>query len=869
MRHDRARRNPPIFGEWLLKRLFPDDGSQTAAGDFSETYRNILRRRGGIAARAWYWAQILLSIKALMVGKLYWSSLMFGKNVKIALRNFMRQKGYTFINIFGLTAGIASCLVIFLFVTHEMSYDGFRADLDRTFRIAVRSEGPPADIGSATICAPVAQVLKDNFPEVEAVGRLLRVDGGLVSRGDVKFYEDSCMFADPEFFEILSVPFIEGQPDGSLDRPRTVVISQKMADKYFGNAPALGKILSISQRDYEVTGVVEDAPFNSHLKYDFFVPMKQLEGRYPFEEWFLANLYVYIRIKPNIDMAGFTGRMARIVEDFAPPDRWEENDGKITYFPQPVAGIHLQSFLRSEMKPGLNPIYLYVFSAVGFLILLIAGINFINLSTARSLKRARDVGVRKVVGARRDQLIRQFLGESLLIVFGALMGALLLVAGVLPFLNELTGIVFSASALVRVDVVIFVVLLGGLVAFAAGGYPALFLSSFQPVRVLKHDLRLGNRGAGLRKGLVVGQFAVSIALIAGTLGVFRQIGFMKNKSLGFEPSQKLVLPVRGRLSLDKDYETVKTAFERNAAVKGATVSSHVPGQRMDRWTTEVVTEGETRSQDLNYLYVDPDFQDMFQIRMAAGRFIDRGMATDLEQAYVLNRAAVRGYGWPTAEEALGKHLETWFEGEVIGVVEDFHYQGLQTVIEPLALVWRPAMFDHIILNLETSNLSATMASIRESWSRLYPAHPCDYYFLDASFNRQYLSEERLGRMLSSFTALGIVIACLGLFGLSSFTVEQKTKEIGIRKVLGATGFEIMFLLGKEFAKWVLAANLIAWPLTYVALNLWLQNFAYRAPLGVGMFLAAAGAALAVALITISYQAAQAASADPVGALKYE
>jgi putative ABC transport system permease protein len=344
---------------------------------------------------------------------------------------------------------------------------------------------------------------------------------------------------------------------------------------------------------------------------------------------------------------------------------------------------------------------------------------------------------------------------------------------------------------------------------------------------------------------------------------------MKNKSLGFEPSQKMVLPVRGRLSLNENYETVKAAFMQTAAVMGAAVSSHVPGQRFDRWTTEVVSDGETRSQDLNYLYVDPDFQEMFQIRLAAGRFFDRGMSTDLEQAYVLNRTAVRAYGWSTAEEALGKYLETWFEGEVIGVVEDFHYQGLQTVIEPLAIVWRPAMFDHIILNVETLNLAAALASVQESWNRLYPAHPCDYYFLDASFNRQYLSEERLGRMLSVFTALGIVIACLGLFGLASFTVEQRTKEIGIRKVLGASGAEIMALLIKEFAQWVLLANLIAWPLTYVAMNRWIQNFAYRAPLGVGVFLAAAGAALAVALITISYQAAQAASADPVGALKYE
>ena len=865
----RDPQHPPGFGEWLLKRLFPDAEDQTAAGDFAETYREILKSKGRAAAQLWYWAQILLSVKALIVGKTYWSAIMFKKNLVIAFRNFMQQKGYTVINLFGLTAGIASCLVIFLFVTHEMSYDGLRSDAERVFRVAVRSEGAPAEVGSATICAPVAQVLKDSFPEVEAVGRILPVDGGLVGKGEVKFYEDSCWLADEELFEILSIPFVEGRQAGSLDRPRTAVISRKMADKYFGNASALGQTLSIGKGDYEVTGVVEDAPVNSHLKYDYFVSLKRLEGRYPFEEWFLANLYIYIKVRPRIDMVNFSARVAAIVEDYVPEERLDEGDEKITYFLQPITGIHLHRQLRSEMKPGLNPVYLYVFSAVGILILLIACINFINLSTARSLRRARDVGVRKVIGARRDQLIRQFLGESLLIVVLALVGALLLVWTVLPGLTGLTGIAFSASALARLDVVIFLILLVGLVSFAAGGYPALFLSSFQPVRVLKYDLRLGNRGAGLRKGLVVGQFAISIALIAGTLGVFRQVDFMKNQSLGLEQSRKLVLPVRERVGLDKDYETVKAAFRQEAGVIGATASANVPGQQTPRWTTETVVEGETWSQDLNYLYVDPDFQEMFQIRMAAGRFFSPEMSTDLEQAFVLNLAAVRAFGWPTAEEAIGAQLKTIFEGTVIGVIDDFHYRGLQSEIEPLALVWSPGRFDHIVLDLETSNLSAVLASVEAGWDRLYPNHPCEFYFLDSSFNQQYLSEERLGRMLSVFTALGIVIACLGLFGLASFTVEQRTKEIGIRKVLGASGAEIIVLLTREFAKWVLVANLIAWPLTYIAMGRWLQGFAYRAPLDVGVYLASAGTALGVALLTISYQAIKAASADPVGALKYE
>jgi putative ABC transport system permease protein len=715
----------------------------------------------------------------------------------------------------------------------------------------------------------VARVLQDYFPEVESVARILCLSPGLVGRGEVRFFEERRMYADDELFSILGIPFVEGDPDSSLDTPDTVVISRRLARRYFGDEPALGKTLTFNETDLKVTGVAADAPPNSHFKYDCFFPLSELKDRYPFERWFLANLHVYIKVRPGIDTADFSRRVERIALDYAAREGEEvaEDD---TYFLQPVGGIHLRSHLRSEFEPGLDPLYLYVFSCAGILILMIACFNFVNLSTARALKRAREVGVRKVIGARREQLVRQFFGESMVIILAAVILALLLVWEMLPFVNAVTGRDFSLQALLQPGVLIFLLFLAVFVGFAASFYPAVSLSGYQPSRVLRHDLQGLLRGSRLRRILVVGQFAVTISLIAGTLLVDRQIDFMKRKNLGYDLQHKLVLPVKRPLSIHENYETVKTAFLRNPSVAGASVTSHQPGQQLDRWDTDMVGEGEERSEVLNYFYADPAFLEEFGLRLAAGRFFRRDMPTDIDKAFLLNRAAVRLFGWASPQEAIGKRLSYHYEGQVIGVVEDYHYRGLRAVIEPLAIVFRPGMFDHVILSLaETAELPAALAGVRATWKDLFPGIPSEFYFLDAAFNHQYLAEERMSRMLAAFSLLAILIACLGLLGLASFTVEQRTKEIGIRKVMGATMAEIVLLLSKDFARWIIVANVIAWPLAYLAVRRWLQDFAYRTPIHPGVFFLAAAAALVIALLTISYQSLRAAASDPVEALKYE
>lgn len=859
--------SPPKIAEWVLKQVFPDDGMHTSAGDFEEVYREIAKKKGVIRAHSWYLMMVFVSLLPYVFGKIYWSIVMIKSYLKTALRHFSRQKGFTLINMLGLTLGLACCIVIFLYVDNETSYDKYHEDLDNIYRIAVRSESPNLTSESAQVSAPVAQVLRDNFPQVEKVAQVFRVSAGLMERGDKKYYEDTRIFVDPELFDILTIPFLQGDPKTALDKPYTMVLSERTADKYFGQQEPLGQTITLNTRDYEVTGVVADAPPNTHFKYDVFISMKTLEGRYPFDRWFLSNFYIYAKVNPQTDRSKLEKRIEVIAHTYAPKELFNPGE-KISYFLQPVGDIHLFSHLRLEAEPSMNVLYLYILSAIGLFVLLIACMNFINLSTARAGKRAKEVGVRKVMGALRGQLARQFFGESTLIILLALTCAVIFVGGILPLVNNIAGKSFTEYDLIHPTLLLFMAGLAIFVGVAASAYPALFLSTFHPVNALKATMKTASRGSGLRKILVVSQFAISIALIAGTLVVYKQTNFMKNRNLGFDKEQKLIIPVRGMLSIEENYDTVKAAFTQHATINGATVSSKPIGQRLDRWDTELVSEGERESRALNYLYIGPDFLDVYGIKVIAGRPFRREFSTDLNETYILNRSGAAEYGW-TPEEAIGKRLECWFAGTVIGVVEDFHYQGLQSQIEPLAMVWRPEMFGIITLNINTEDITRTLGIVKDEWETQFPGHPIDYYFLDTYFNRQYQAEERIGKMFTIFTILGVVIACLGLFGLTSFMVEQKTKEIGVRKVLGASIREIVFMLSKQIVRWVLVANLIAWPLAYVVMNVWLNNFAYRIQIGLDILAASAFLAVIIALLTISYQSIKAACANPIDALKYE
>lgn len=791
---------------------------------------------------------------------------------KIALRNFQRHKGYSFINIAGFAIGMACCLIILIYVRHELSYDRYNKDVERIYRIVIDIRKPTTNRVFALVSPPVAPALKADYPQVEHAARaLMPSNPRLVRRKDTLFYEDRFMYADQELFDVLTFQFIQGNSQEALTRPNTLVVSQRMAIKYLGNANPLGDTLEINQQEYEITGVVTDSPENTHLKYDLIASLETLKDWDEMTNWYSTMFYTYLKLKPGVNVEEFSSQISRLADKYVGEQlkSWGTIDH---YFLQPISSIHLHSHLRYETEPPGNPVYIYIFSFVGLFILIIACLNFMNLSTARAANRAKEVGLRKVVGAQRLQLIGQFLGESLLVALLSLGLALAIARFAIPLLNDLTRISLRFDAFLN-PVVLFS-LVGGaiIVGLAAGLYPAFVLSAFRPAVTIKGTFPSGSRGLALRTVLVVSQFAISVVLIIGTLTMYKQFSFMKNQHLGFEKEQKLILPLRGGIDIQENYESVKDMFSKHSSITGVTASSSVPGRAVSNFSIKLVGEEDDKSQSMFHLHFDHDFIHDYGIEMATGRAFKKGMSTDIRGAFLINEAAVKAFGWSSPEEALGKRLQTGWGGRVnpiIGVTKNFHYRGLQTEVEPLVMEFMPEALDNITLSLDITNLKESLAFVESQWKALFPGNPFESFFLDADFDQQYRADEQVGSIFGIFTSLGLFIACLGLLGLASFMAESRTKEIGIRKILGSSVTGIVFMLSKQFTKWVLLANIIAWPVAYFAMHSWLQGFAYRINIGILTFVLSAMMALLIALLTVGYQAIRAAVANPVDALRYE
>jgi putative ABC transport system permease protein len=796
---------------------------------------------------------------------------MFMNYLRVAWRNIKRHKGYSLINIAGFAIGMACCLLILIYVHQEVSYDRYHKDGERIYRIAQDIRTPTSNRVFASVSPMIALTLKTDFPQVEKAARIIPAMSRLVKRGETSFYEDRFMYADQELFEIFTIPFIQGNSHEALTRPLTLVMSERMALKYFGSTNPLGKTLEINQRDYEITGVVADSPENTHLKYDLIASMETLAEWHEMSNWYSNMFYTYLKVKPNVNIEEFSQRISRLADKYV-GDRLNSRGVIYHYFLQPLSSIHLHSRIQYDIEPPGNPVYVYIFSLVGLFILLIACLNFMNLLTARSVNRAKEVGVRKVVGAHRFQLIGQFLGESLLVSLLSLGLAMAMAKFAIPLLNNLTGIALSFEKLL--SPLILFSLIGGaiLVGLAAGLYPAFVLSAFRPVATLKGTLRGSSRSFSLRAILVVVQFAISVFLIIGTLIMYKQFHFMKNQHLGFEKEQKLILPLRGGISIEENYETVKDLFSKHPSIAGATVSSSVPGRRDSSFSIRLVGERDDKVQDMFHMYFDDDFIPDYGIEMVAGRAFQKGMSTDIGGAFLVNEAALKAFGWASPEEALGKRLQTGYGGRInpiIGVMKNFHYRGLQNEVEPLVMEYYPERFRYITLSIDISKLKEILVFVESQWKALFPGNPFEGFFLDTDFDRQYRADEQVGRIFGIFTLLGLFIACLGLLGLASFMAESRTKEIGIRKVLGASVTKIVLMLSKEFTKWVLLANCIAWPVAYYFMDRWLKNFAYRINIDIVTFLLSGLLVLGIALLTVSFQSFKAARANPVDSLRYE
>ncbi|RJP66959.1 MAG: ABC transporter permease, partial [Ignavibacteriales bacterium] len=672
-------------------------------------------------------------------------------------------------------------------------------------------------------------------------------------------------------FKILDIPFIHGNPDKALTRPKTVVITESISKKYFGNINPVGEVLLLDTTAYEVDGVIKDFPKNTHLKKDFLICFQSsLDRMREFgitNPWRGVNCMNYVKLREGTDPFKFETKIKNLPEKYS-GNSISKNGVLSTLFLQPITDIHLYSDLNWEVEPGGNSTYILVFTAIGVLILLLASLNYMNLMTARSSNRSNEVGVRKVVGANKSQLISQFIGESVVTTFISVVLALLFVIFLLPFFNKLTELEFNLTSLIKPEIIFGLFLISLFISIIAGSYPAFLLSGFKPISILKGTTNRGSQKILLRKVLVISQFAISIVLIIGVLLFYRQVNYMKNQYPGFDKEQKLIIEFDRSIINPNSFETVKHEFADHPAVLGSTFSSSVPGRWMYFWHLHPVDD-DKNDQMINCFQVDYDFIKEYNLEILSGRqFMKESGIDNYDRGWILNESAVKAFGWKSNEEAL-KHSINRASAPVIGVVKDFHLKGLQSKIEPLAVFLIQEDFRYLTLKVDTENISQFIQFMKEKHANLFPGYLFDYFFLDDDFNKQYKSEENTASLLSTFTALGIMIAVLGLFGLAAFLTEKRTKEIGIRKVLGASIYKIVFLLIKEFLRLVILANLIAWPVAYYLTDKWFRDFAYRTEISIWLFVLSGSIALLIALLTVSFQAIKAATANPVESLKYE
>jgi len=802
-----------------------------------------------------------------------WSFLagFFPGYLRLALRRMIKHKGYSLINVLALTVGIASCGLVLLYVRFETSVDTFQKDIDRIYQVGLYRKSPQGEDvigGNYSLLAPA---LKEGYPQVEFAARIL---GGSyepqpVIYGDKAFKEENILTASPDLLPVLDIPLLRGEQGDALVRKDTVLLSERIARKYFGAEDPLGKIVRIDDRNCEVTGIIGDPPPNTQIKHDILLSFKSMEEEEHLQGWHpgMAAVVTLIKLKPGVAAADFERTIRDLPEKYAGEELKKMGAVNLMVL-RPLEKLYLYESTLAGFRPSPRLVYLYILSAIAFLIFVLACMNFINLATARSAGRAGEVGVRKAAGAERRQLVFQFLGESLFVAFASLALAVILILLLLPVFEGLTGIVLDGAALLKPAAVASLVGLTLLIGIASGIYPAMFLSSFQPVVVLKGRLRTGLKGARLRRALVVGQFAISVTLIIGTLIIAGQVGYMRGQPLGFAKEQRLVINLRTWRMMTENYETVKNELLSHPDILAATACSGVPGKGVNRTYYFPTGEQAEKGLALRSLRADHDFFRVFDIPIVAGRPFQKDIATDTYAALVINEQGARAFGWAKPEEAVGKTM-TERSIPVIGIVKDFHWWGLQRPIEPMVVRVAPDLFRYIAMKVNTQDLPATIAHVKAVYDRLFPGELFDYFFVDENFDRQYNTEVRMGRLFQVFTFVALFIACLGLFGLASFIAEQRTKEIGIRKVLGASVPGIISLLSREFTRWVLLANLIAWPAAYFVGRKWLENFATRMPMPWGLFLLAAGLALAIAQLTVSYQAVRAATANPVDSLRYE
>ncbi|TPE44384.1 ABC transporter permease [Pontibacter mangrovi] len=794
--------------------------------------------------------------------------------LKIAVRNLMRNKVYSAINIVGLAIGVASCILIFLYVQDELSYERHFSNAGRTARIVgeVIFEGQKDEFA---VTPAALSYSASKFPGIEALTQFRQAGQQTIWYNDQTFSEENLLIADSSFFKVFDYEMLAGNPATALDAPKTIVLTEALAEKIFGSAAqAMGEVLEFSNNKYTVTGVYRN-PGHSHINAAGLLSKATFAGQVEQErnEWFNLNSYTYILLPNENQFEALQQQVDELTRTHVNP--WiKENklNAEMKLIVQPLQDIHFTTRFKHDLSPHGNISYIYIFGAVAVFLLLIASINYMNLATARSAKRAKEVGLRKVVGADRSQIIRQFLGESVLLTLIAVLLALALVQIFIPSFNQLTEKSFTSGFFLQWEFLLVVLAIVLLVGVVAGSYPAFFLSGFKPAEVLKSDKQPKGGSATLRRALVVVQFSISLVMIIGTIVVFTQMHYLKNSDLGFNKEQVMVIDIpAGDSTLVKRLPMIKQKLLQNPNVLKVSNSYSIPAEVPSRSLILAEQGDKMVEKTIDVIAVDYDFIPVLGIEIAAGRNFSRDMKTDNRNAIIINEAAAKWLGW--SDNPIGKKIETGetaFDGggaKVVGVVKDFHITSLHTEVQPLAMRLYPESPGYLLARIAPEDQAGTIGFVEEQWRLFDQRHPMEYFFMDEFFDRQYRAEEKMLTVFGYFAGLTILIACLGLFGLASFTAEQRTKEIGIRKVLGSSTGNIVMLLSRDFALLVLISIVLATPVAWYGMSRWLQDFAYRIDLSWWIFALAGALALVVALATVSFQAVKAALLDPVKAIR--
>jgi len=859
---------PPKIVIWIIHLLVRPENRHTLLGDLEEEFRYVCTEDGKFRASLWYFGQIIFPLINFIRAQIFWSTVMFKNYVKIAIRNIYSHKGFSLINIFGLAVGITCCLLIVLYIQDELKYDSFHTNADCIYRVTASA----SEDGTATNANGIfgtGPALKKDFPEVLDYVRIRGMGQStkrFIGYKEKKFYEDRFYFADPQIFTMFSFPLIQGDPENALAGPNSIVITEAMAKKYFPGEDPMGKTMNADPYNsgdmmhLQVTGIAKNVPDQSHFHFDFLIS--------------------YINQREDLTrFAGFWQHYTYVLLDFAESEKaveaklleflhrnWRE-DPWYTNSLQPLLDIRLHSNLRSEIEQNGNVIYIYIFPLIAGFILLIACINFFNMITAQSAQRAKEVGLRKVLGAVRSQLIKQFLGEALIVSLLAGLVSLLLTALVLPQFNTIADKAFTVTALVNPLLFFGWLAIVLIIGFTSGGYAAFFLSRYNPVVTLKGTANVRQSNWLIREGLVLLQFFMSVILIIAMIVIQDQIHFIKSHNPGYARDEIMVIPLNPEVR--QNYKVLRNELLADPDIRHMTTSTRVPTRGSIHMN--VAVEGREEGVNQVIYYIDKEFIDTYDIPILAGQNIQSQTIQQKNAEFLISAASVTELGFSSPDEALCRkisHRNT--EGFIAGVVDDMHLYSFHR--SPHAIVYYAVdirRHDYLSLRLDTSNLESTFHVIKDVWKEIIPGYPLEYFFLDQSFEHMHRTDERLSLVVKFFGILAVFIACMGLFALAAYTVERRRKEIGIRKTLGASGRMIYFMLSKSLLKWVAVSSLLAWPLVYFLMDKWLENFAAKTDLTMFPFLSGSAIIFILIVITISYQTFKAARTNPLESLRYE